>query len=43
MALVNFELFDKLPDRQKLKKVCDEAIRNWMIRRDFLDSEVDED
>ncbi len=42
MALVNFQLFDKLPDRQKLKKVCDEAIANWMLRREFLDEE-DED
>ncbi|CAG9181580.1 hypothetical protein CURE108131_19885 [Cupriavidus respiraculi] len=43
MALVNFELFDKLPDREKLKKVCDEAIQNWMMRRDFLDAEDDEE
>jgi hypothetical protein len=41
MALVNFELFDKLPERQKLKRVCDEAIANWMQRREFLESEED--
>ncbi|AOY94259.1 hypothetical protein BKK79_17700 [Cupriavidus sp. USMAA2-4] len=43
MALVNFELFDKLPERQKLKRVCDEAIANWMQRREFLDSEGDDE
>ena len=42
MALVNFQLFDKLPDKAKLKKVCDEAIANWMLRREFLDDEEDE-
>ncbi|GAA7765035.1 hypothetical protein RN01_10860 [Cupriavidus sp. SHE] len=42
MALVNFQLFDKLPDKGKLKKVCDEAIANWMLRREFLDDEEDE-
>ena len=43
IALVNFELFDKVPEKQKLKKICDEAIENWMLRRDFLDSEEDEE
>lgn len=43
MALVNFQMFDKLPDKSRLKKVCDEAIRNWMLRREFLDDEEDED
>ncbi|CAG9163927.1 hypothetical protein LMG32289_00265 [Cupriavidus pampae] len=42
LALVNFQLFDKLPEKGKLKKVCDEAIANWMLRREFLDEE-DED
>ena len=42
MALVNFQLFDKLPDKGKLKNVCDEAIANWMLRREFLDDEEDE-
>jgi len=43
MALVNFEFFEKIPDRQKLKKVCDEAIANWMLRREFLDEGEDEE
>lgn len=42
MALVNFEFFDKLPDRQKLKKACDDAIANWMLRREFLEDEEEE-
>ncbi|CAG2137449.1 hypothetical protein [Cupriavidus numazuensis] len=43
MALVNFAMFDKMPDRQKLKKICDDAIANWMLRREFLEDEEDED
>ena len=43
MALVNFAMFDKMPDRQKFKKICDEAIANWMLRREFLGDEEDED
>ncbi|MEN7526464.1 MULTISPECIES: hypothetical protein [unclassified Cupriavidus] len=43
MALVNFQLFDKLPEKGKLKNICDEAIANWMLRREFLDDEEDED
>jgi len=39
---VNFQLFDNLPEKGKLKKVCDEAITNWLLRRDFLDDEEDE-
>lgn len=39
MALVNFHLFDKMPDKQKFKRICDEAIANWMLRREFLDDE----
>jgi len=42
MALVNFEMFDKLPEKQKLKKICDEAISNWMLRREFLEDEDEE-
>ncbi|AMR79086.1 hypothetical protein [Cupriavidus nantongensis] len=42
MALVNFQLFDKMPDKQKLKRICDEAIANWMLRREFLDEEEDD-
>jgi hypothetical protein len=42
LALVNFEFFDKLPDKQKLKKACDDAIANWLLRREFLDEEDEE-
>ncbi|MEM5427003.1 hypothetical protein [Cupriavidus oxalaticus] len=42
MALVNFQLFDKMPDMQKFKRVCDEAIANWMLRREFLDEEEED-
>lgn len=41
MALVNFQLFDPPGDKGRLKKVCDEAIRNWLLRRDFLDEDDD--
>lgn len=39
MALVNFQMFDPPGDKGKLKNTCDEAIRNWLLRRDFLDEE----
>ncbi len=42
MALVNFQLFDKMPDKQKFKRICDEAIANWMLRREFLDDEEED-
>jgi hypothetical protein len=45
MALVNFQMFDPPGDKARLKKVCDEAIRNWLLRREFLedDDEMDAD
>ncbi|QEZ47160.1 hypothetical protein [Cupriavidus oxalaticus] len=42
MALVNFQLSDKMPDKQKFKRICDEAIANWMLRREFLDEEEED-
>jgi len=43
LALMNFTLFDKVDNKAKLKKACDEAITDWLTRRDFLDSEPDDD
>ncbi|KAF7963617.1 hypothetical protein AWV80_07815 [Cupriavidus sp. UYMU48A] len=43
MALVNFAMFDKMPERQRLKQICDDAIANWMLRREFLEEGEGED
>lgn len=43
LALMNFTLFDKVDNKTKLKNACDQAIADWLTRREFLDSEPDDD